>query len=200
MQTLLVTLVVLGLVTVRASGQGAQADQIKRRARDVANQNNTGQGVAPPAQPGTVPGPTAANASATNPASTPQQNIARIQATLAGFKPGVTVAPAQKQQLIKDIAVACRGTKPSLPTVTTFVNGLTAALTEATLETAQQKSLAQGIEAVVNSAPMGSSQFEAIIADMKAILQASGAKQSLAVAASHNLKAVGLEVRRRPAQ
>jgi len=41
---------VLGLGVAATFGQGAQADQIKRRARNVADQNNARQG-APPAQP-----------------------------------------------------------------------------------------------------------------------------------------------------
>lgn len=196
MKTLLTVVASLGLLAGHALGQGAQADQIKRRAKELSNQNNVRQGVPPPAPPRANPAPTASKPAATNPAATPQQGVAKIQADIAGLKPGSPATAEQKQQFIKDIAVACRGAKPSLPAVTSFVSELTTALSDKTLDAAQQSRLAQDIEAVLNSAAMPSSQFDAIIADVQAILQVGGAKRNLAASAANNLKAVGLEVRK----
>jgi len=110
---------------------------------------------------------------------------------------GSPVAPEQKTQFMKDIAVAVRGaTKPSLPTVAKFVNELTAALAEKVLGAAEQARLAQDIEGVLNSAAMPVIQFDAVIADVQAILQVGDVKRAVALAVANDLRAVGQEVRR----
>jgi len=201
MKPLVIAAFAIGLFAHQAFGQGAQADQIKRRAKELSNQNNVRQGVpAPsPAKPAAAPGDTPAAAKAATPApvANAQQGIAKLQAAIAGIKAGSPIAPEQKTQFIKDIAVAVRGaTKPSLPTVAKFVNELTAALAEKALGPAEQARLAQDIEAVLNSAAMPVIQFDAVIADAQAILQVGGARRAAAVAVANDLRAVGQEVRR----
>lgn len=176
----------------------AQAVQIKNRAKEVVNQNNVRQGVPPPSQSTPPPAapPPAANPASPSPALSQSQSIAKIKADLAGFKTGSIATAEQKQQFIKDLAVAARSTKPSLPTVTKFVDALTAGLSEATLTPEQQARLAQNIEAVMNSKPLPASQFDAIIGDVQAILQVGSVKRGPATGIANNLKAVGAEVRR----
>lgn len=191
-----------------ALGQGAQADQIKRRAKELSNQNNVRQGVPPPSQPPAKSQPTPAPAAPAlakpapaAPAAIQQQNVARLTADLAALKPGMAATPEQKQKLIKDMASAVRGAnKPSLPAVTKFVNGLAGALVEKGLVTAEQSRLTQDIEAVLNSERMPASQFDAIIEDVQAIFQTAGAKRQMAVTVASDLKAVGVEVRKTPAR
>lgn len=181
-----------------AYGQGAQGAQIKQRAKELVNQNNVRQGVPPPAPPTPRPATPAApgTPAATNPAVLQAQNISKIKADLALLKPGSSVTPEQKQQLIKDLAVAARSTKPSLPTVTKFVDTLAAALGENMLGDPEQERLAQNLNSVFNSKPLPASQFDAIIADVQAILQVGGVKRPVAASIAGNLKAVGAEVRR----
>ena len=124
------------------------------------------------------------------------QNIAKIKTDLAAVKPGAPVTAEQKQQFIKDLAVAARTTKPSLPTVTKFVDTLAAALGENILGEPEQERLAQNLNSVFNSKPLPASQFDAIIADVQAILQVGGVKRLAAASIAGNLKAVGVEVRR----
>lgn len=195
MKTLLPTAAALCLLTQLAPGQGAQADQIKRRAKEQVNQSNVRQGVAPPSQPQPPP-PAAAQSPGAKPTTTPQQSVTKLQADIAAIKSGSPATAEQKQQFIKDIAAACRGTKPSLPSVTAFVNELTSALGDKPLDSTQQSRLAQNIEGVLNSGAMPSSQFDAVITDVQAILQVSGAKRNLAISTANKLKTVGLEVRR----
>ncbi len=192
-----------------ALGQGAQADQIKRRAKELSNQNNVRQGVPPPSQPpaspaakpATPPAPTAVRPATATPAATQQQSVARLTADFAAIKPGSAVSPEQKQQLLKSMALAVRGpTKPFLPTVTKFGNSLADALAEKSLGNAEQARLAQNVEAVLNSERLPAAQFDAIIADVQAILQVSGTKRNLAVSAANDLKAVGAEIRKAPAR
>jgi hypothetical protein len=186
-----------------ALGQGAQADQIKRRAKELSNQNNVRQGVTPPSQtPAKQPAapaaaPALARPAPASPASPQQQNISRLSADLATIKPETASTPDQKQKLIKDLATAVRGpNKPSLPAVTKFANGLVEALQEQGLDAAKQTRLAQNVEAVLNSEQLPSAQFDAIIADVQAILQVAGTKRNLAVSVANDLKDVGAEVRK----
>lgn len=181
-----------------AYGQGAQGAQIKQRAKELVNQNNVRQGVPPPAPPAPRPAaPTSpGTAAAPNPAVLQAQNIAKIKTDLAALKPGSTVTVVQKQQFIKDLAVAARTSKPSLPTVTKFVDTLAAALGENILGEPEQERLAQNLNSVFNSKPLPAAQFDAIIADVQAILQVGGVKRPAAANIAGNLKAVGAEVRR----
>ena len=55
MKLLALTAFALGLFAHQAFGQGAQADQIKRRAKELSNQNNVRQGVPAPSQPPAKP-------------------------------------------------------------------------------------------------------------------------------------------------
>jgi hypothetical protein len=186
----------LGLVALPAFGQGS-AVMIKNRAKEVSNQNNVRQGVPPPSQTTPrPPTPAPGNPAAPNPALSQGQNLAKIKTNLAGFKTGSVATAEQKQQFIKNLAVTARTTKPSLPTVTKFVDSLTAGLAEATLTSEQQGRLAQDIEAVLNSKPLPASQFDAIIADVQAIMQVGSVKRGTATSIANDLKAVGAEVRR----
>jgi hypothetical protein len=159
----------LGLFAVSALGQGS-AVIIKNRAKETVNQNNVRQGVPPPSQTPPPPAPTPAVPA---PGLSPAQSAAKLKA-----------------------AVAARTTKPSLPTVTKFVDSLAGGLSEATLTGEQQARLAQNIEAVLNSKPLPAAQFDAIIADVQAILQVGSVKRATATTIAGHLKAVGAEVRR----
>jgi len=205
---LLVTLVLaFGFVSHAALSQGAQADLIKRRAKELNNQNNVRQGVTPPSQASArqraAPpvAPALARTAPASPATLQQQNISKLSADFATLKLGTASKPDQKQRLIKDLTAAVRGTKkPSPSSVTKFANSLTEALREKGLDPAGQTRLARNVEAVLNSEQLPPAQFDAIIGDVQAILQVAGAKRNLAVNAANDLKAVGAEVRKAPAK
>ena len=182
-------------MTLGAFGQGS-AVIIKNRAKETVNQNNVRQGVPPPSQATPRPATGQANPVVTAPAVSQAQSIANIKTDLIGFKIGSVATAEQKQQLIKNLATAARSTKPSLPTVTRFVDSLTAGLSEASLSADQQARLAQNIEAVLNSKPLPATQFDAIIADVQAIMQVGSVKRASATRVANDLKAVGAEVRR----
>jgi len=184
-------------------GQSGQADQIKRRAKDLVNQNNARQGVPPPApaqpppQPAApVPAATPAKSNASANANLQAENIARIKADLAAIKPVSMATSDQKQKLVIDVAGSARAAKPSLANVKQFTDALTLALGGATLNAEQQERLARNIEAVLNSKPISAAQYEAINADVQSILEAGGAKKNLAQFTATNLKVIGDEVRR----
>ncbi|HEX5221560.1 MAG TPA: hypothetical protein VFZ59_18495 [Verrucomicrobiae bacterium] len=185
-----------GFLAVHALGQGS-AVMIKNRAKETVNQNNVRQGVPPPSTP--PPGSPPAQGKPAAPAATgvsPTQSIAKLKADLVNFKTGSPATAEQKQQFIKDLAVAARSGKPSLPTVTKFVDSLTIGLSEVSLTEDQQGRLARNIDAVLNSKPLPAAQFDAIIADVQAIMQVGSLKRTSAVNIAKDLKAVGAEVRR----
>jgi len=194
MKLLIANLVLVGLVVHSASGQGAQADMIKRRAKETVNQNNVRQGVPAPAQipprPATLATPTASNT------VTQAQSLAKIKGDLAAIKPNAVVSAEVRQQLTLDLARAVRGTKPSLATVKKFADSLTAALAGAALSDDQQGRLAQNIEAVLNAKTFPAAQFDKILEDTQAILEVGTVKRATAVSVTADLKTVGVEVRR----
>jgi len=198
MNKLPVLTVLLALLCVEAVGQ---IDQVKRRARDLSNQNNVRQGVPPPVQ--TPPKPAhslpprvAATNTAPNAATLQARNVAKIQKDLAAVKTGSAATEGQRQQLITDIAASARGAKPGSGLVKTFVESLTATLPDGTLTAEHQSRLAQDIEAVVNSKAFSPEQYAAILADAQATLVVAGIKRQSAAVPVKNLKAIGDELRR----
>jgi hypothetical protein len=191
--TLLVTLLVT-LIAPAGFGQGAQADMVKRRAKETVNQNNVRQGVPPSAQTQPVAPP----AVGTAPANTvPQaQTLVALKNDLAGFKTGTAVTEAQKQQFTINLAKAARGNKPSLGTVNKSVDSLSRALTSASLTDEQRARLAGNIDAVMNSRGLSTSAFDKTIEDTQAILQVGSVSRTTAISVAADLKAVGAEVRR----
>lgn len=195
MKTIACVVIIASLPAVSMFGQTSQA---LKRARELNNQNNVRQGVPPPTPPQRPAPPAVAKPTTPTPPATPQQAIARIQADVAALKPGKAATVEQKQQLIRDLSAAARGAnKPSLPTVTTFANGLIAALADKSLGAPEQARLAQNLEAVLNSGGMAQKQYDAVIDDVQAILQVGGAKRPQAMEAANQLKAVGAEVRKK---
>lgn len=201
MKTIVITAFLLGLFVQYTLGQGAQADQIKRRARELNNQNNVRQGVTPPAQaptrPVVTPRPAATPVKAAPPtaATVQQQNVTRIQTELAAIKAGSPLTDEQKKKLTATILAAARGPKkPTTATVTKFVNDFASALGGKTLATEQQTRLAQNLEALVNSASLPASQSQAIAEDVQAILQVAGAKRADAASAATAARAITAEL------
>lgn len=196
MKKFLVASLFISLLAPAVFGQGAQADMVKRRAKELSNQNNVRQGVPPPAQaqpPAAVPArPAGTNAV---PQVTQAQSLAKLKTDLAGFKLGDVASAEQKQQFTVDLARAARGTKPSLATVKKFVDSLTAALATATLAPEQQDRLAQDLDGVFNAKSLSMTQFDQTIADVQAILEVGAVKRATAVSVAADLKAVGTEVR-----
>ncbi|MEK7781345.1 MAG: hypothetical protein AAB370_07575 [Verrucomicrobiota bacterium] len=195
MKTFIALGLLIGLITSSASGQGAQADMIKRRAKEVSNQNNVRQGVPPPTQPQprSVAPPQAKPG--TN-AVTQVSIVTKLKNDLAVFKTGTPVKPEQKQQLTTDLTAAARGTKPSAAAVKKFVDSLTAALPEATLTAEHHTRLAQNLDGVMNAKLFPAKQFDLIIEDVQAILEVGTVKRATAMSVAADLKAIGAEVRR----
>src|SRR5437763_10657652 len=103
MRTMIMAAMMVALL--RSTMFAGPADIIKQRAKELNNQNNVRQGVAPPSQP--VPPPASA------PATQPSQSLMRLQAELAAIPAGSPVTAEQKQKLANGLIAAALAAKPS---------------------------------------------------------------------------------------
>jgi hypothetical protein len=159
---------------------------IKERAKELRDQNNVRQGVAPPTQPAPAPAVAA-------PPTPQQQSLNRFQTGLAGIKDAPTAA--QKQQLSADFLGAAQGSRPSQTTVNKVVNSVTAALAEKQLPAASRARLVQELDAVLNPAKYPQAKMSAIYADIQAIFQANGISRTASVGIVEDIKALGAETK-----
>lgn len=196
MKKLFVSTVLVSVMASSSFGQGAQADMIKRRAKDVVNQNNVRQGVPSPAQTQPRPVMVAPAKAGTNSVPTAAQSVIKLKTDLAGFKPDTGATAEQKQQFIVDLAHAARAGKPSLAPVKKFADSLTAALVGTSLTPEQQNRLAQNLDGVFNAKAFPAKQFDQIIEDVQAILEVGSVKRTTALSVAADLKAIGTEIRR----
>ena len=190
------TLICLGLgsfLTLHALGAGTEAI-IKQRAKDLSNQNNVRQGVAPPGQPAQAARPTAPAATALPPA-------AKLQADIAAIKPGSVVIAAQKQQLARDLTALAQGsTRPSTGAVNKLAEDLAAALAQKGLPEGPRGRLVQDLTAVVNPVGIKPDQMQEIISDVQAVFQSNGSTRKEAVAIADDVKALAAETQKTAAK
>jgi hypothetical protein len=187
-------LVLIGASTLVAGGVFAQADVIiKKRALEIRNQNNVQQGVAAPNQPA-QPGQPAAT-----PAPSPilQQNLAKVRADLAAFKPNSPVTPQQKLQLKNDLIASAQGAgKPSPGTISVLADSLSAAFTQTAVPDKDRDRLVSRLAAVLNPGKIQPSQMQAIYDDIQAIFQANGMARKDAVKIVDQVKVIGAETQK----
>lgn len=190
--------VALGVLDVCA--QGAAGVIVKQRAKELRDQNNVRQGVAPPTPPAR-PAPPAPPAAPVPPAATVanprQQSIARLRADLAAIQGKAGAATEVKQRFARDLLAASQNpTKPSGQTVTRFVDNLAAVLAGKTLATEELARLAQDLNAVFDCANLPTSQVQAILGDVQAILQVSGVRRQDAVNLVTDLRLIASEIQK----
>ena len=181
------------LLAINALAAGSEAI-IKQRAKDLSNQNNVRQGVAPPSQvPPAAPKP---NASAPT-ALTPQQALAKFQTDMAAIKVNSPVTLAQKQQLVRDFMVLAQGArKPSPGAANKLAEDLSAALSQKTLSEGTRSRLSQDVNAALNPENIQASQMQEIVSDVQAVFQANGLARKDAVALAEDVKAIAAELQK----
>ena len=181
------------LMALNAVAAGSEAI-IKQRAKDLSNQNNVRQGVAPPSQnPAAAPKP----ATAAPAALTPQQALAKLQTDLGAIKVGSTATAAQKQQLARDFTLLAQGSrKPSPAAANKLAEDIAAALAQKPLTEGSRSRLAQNLNAVLNPGNISASQMNEIVSDVQAIFQVSGLPRKDAVAIADSVKAIAAELQK----
>jgi hypothetical protein len=194
---LLFAVILVGVGT--ATAQGAAGVIIKQRAKELSNQNNVRQGVptpAPSAKPATSQ---TASSAATTAATLKQQNIAKLKSDLAAIVGKGAASTDLKQRFSRDLLAGAQGgSKPSGAAVAKFADSLSASLATKSVESADQARLAQDLNAVVDCENLGETRVKAVLDDVQAILQVSGAKRSEAVSVVADLRAIASEVLHAP--
>ena len=176
----------LTVILLIASNGLAQSDVIiKKRAKELNNQNNVRQGVAPPTQPQPARPPTTA------PVPQPQSSaLSKLQASLAGITPGSTATTEQKQKLANDISAVAQTAKPSQAAATKLAEELWRGIAVKALSPASRSRLVQELDAVLNPAKYPQIKLPAVYDDIQAIFQENGLDRKRAVAISDAVKAV----------
>jgi hypothetical protein len=178
---------VLALVTSGALAR--QANIIKERAKELNNQNNVRQGVAPPTQ--------AVNPASGTPVPAPPKvsaSLVKFQTDLAAISAGSTVTAAQKQQLASDLIAGAQGAKPSLAMATRLADGVSAAAVEKPLSEANRSRLVRELDAVLNPGKYPQAKLDGIYNDVQAIFQDNGLNRTKASAISDSVKAISGEI------
>ena len=187
-----VVLIALGsLLTINAFAAGSEAI-IRDRAKELSNQNNVRQGVAPPA-----PSQPAAAANKAAPPAAAMSPIGRVQLDIAAIKPTSPVTPAQKQQLARDLAGLAQGSKkPSFPTVNKLAEDMATALSQKPVTEGARSRLVQDLNAAMNPANLQPTQMQDIVADVQAVFQSAGVPRKDAVTISDGVKAISAELQK----
>jgi len=157
----------------------------KQRAKSVS-----GQAPAPQARP--APAAPSQSAPAPNPALVAmQQNISSLANDLAVLQ----ADPLKKQPLINDLSAAVQRTNPSKTTVARLADDLAKALAGKKLTQEQRMKFAQCLRAIFNSSHVSPAQQRTILEDAQKILQAAGVTADAATAVVADLKAVAAETK-----
>jgi hypothetical protein len=160
---------------------------VRERAKELRDQNNVRQGVAPPTQ--------SQPAAGANPAARPPQPspaLGKLQTDLGAIS--TTVTPEQKQKLAADIMLAAQGAKPSSATAAKLAGDMAAAMAEKPLPAASRARLAQELDAILNPSKYPQAKPDGIFKDVQAIFQESGLQRAKAVVIADDVKALSAEV------
>jgi len=182
---------VLCTLLIAGSAFGGAEIIIRERAKELRNQNNVRQGIAPPtAAPAANPG-YAVNAP---PPQSPA--LLRLKADLAAIKANTQVSALQKQKIAEDLLAVAQGTKPTLVGASRFAENISFAQTQKPLSAASLARLIQEIDAILNPARYPQAKPEGIFADVQAIFQANGLQRTKAVEISNDIRTLAGEVKR----
>jgi hypothetical protein len=187
-----ITLAVLGsLALVSACAQADPAVIIRERVKELRDQNNVRQGVAPPtqpAQPRVTPGGPAA------PTLSPA--LLRFNTDIAAIKSDAQVTPDQQQKLAQDLFAGAQGSKPSLASASKLASDVSAAFAEKPLSDGNRARFVQELDAVLNPAKYPQAKLDGILRDVQAIFQENGLARAKALAIADDVKAIAAEIQK----
>jgi len=164
---------------------------ILQRAKELSNQNNVRQGVAPPteaAQPAVTP---------TAPAGpTLSPVLLRFNTEIAAIRADAQVTPDQNQKLAQDLVLAAQGAKPSFASASKLAADVAAAFSEKPLSATSRARFVQELDAVLNPNKYPQAKLDGIIRDVQAIFQENGLARMKAVAIANEVKAIATEIQK----
>jgi hypothetical protein len=157
---------------------------VRERAKELSNQNNVRQGVAPPTQ---APQPAPATAPA---AAAPQksQAVLQFETDLGAIKANDSITPAIKQKLSTDVLAIAEGTKPAPTASAKLAEDLANAASAKPLDPKYRSRLGMELDAILNPAKYPKSNPTGIFSDIQATFQANGCERKQAVAISDDVK------------
>ena len=160
---------------------------VRERAKELSNQNNVRQGVAPPTQPA-QPAPTATPGTPAPQAPPKSQAVLRFETDLGAIKANDPVTPAIKQKLTDDILAIAEGTKLSQAAAAKLAEDLATAASAKPLEAKYRSRLGMELDAILNPAKYPKSNPSGIISDIQATFQANNPDRKHAVAIADDVK------------
>ena len=114
---------------------------------------------------------------------------------LAGDLDALQKDPSKKQPLINDLNAAALGTSPSKTSTTRLAEDLGTALTGKNLPTEQRTKLGQYLRAVSNSSHLSPAQQRTILDDLQKILQSAGVSTDDTAKVVADFKAIAAETK-----
>ncbi len=202
MKLLIATVFLVAVFTTTDAMASAQGALIKKKAKDLSNQNSVNQGVVPPASSRStsspaVPAVTPASPNVPKLSATRQHNINQLLADLKAIN-SKSVTPEQKLQLKKDLLAAAEGAKkPSSDSVTKLANNLAGAWADQKLSAQEQAFLAKDLNAVLNSANLSAAESQGALNSAQTILKYSGMPKDDSQKIVNDLKAIAAELQKK---
>jgi hypothetical protein len=186
------TSALLGAIALAAACAYADpAVIIRERAKELSNQNNVRQGVAPATQ---SPQPTVAPNAPAPPALSPA--LMRFNTEVSAIKADAVTSADQQQKLAQELLAAAQGPKPSLKIASKLVADISAAFAEKPLSAASRARFVQELDAVLNPGKYPQARLEGIIKDIQAIFQDNGLARVKAVAIANDVQAISSEIQK----
>jgi hypothetical protein len=167
---------------------------IRERAKELSNQNNVRQGVAPPTQPQPPAPPAAAPTPPPGPTLSPA--LLRFNTEIAAIKADAQVTPDQHQKLAQELVASAQGAKPSLASASKLASDVSAAFTEKPLSSTSRARFVQELDAVLNPGKYPQAKIDGIIKDIQAIFQENGLARMKAMAIADDVKAIANEIQK----
>ena len=187
-----ITSTLLGAITLAAVC--AYADPgviIRERAKELSNQNNVRQGVAPPTQSAQP----AMNSSApAGPTISPA--LMRFNTDVAAIKGDGVVTPDQQQKLTQELLAGAQGSKPSLKNANKLAADVSAAFAEKPLSATSRARFVQELDAVLNPGKYPQAKVDRIIQDIQAIFQDNGLARMKALAIANDVQAIAADIQK----
>jgi hypothetical protein len=160
---------------------------VRERAKELSNQNNVRQGVAPPTQPA-QPAPTSNPGTPAPQAPPKSQAVLRFETDLAAIKANEPVTPALKKKLADDILAIAEGAKPSQTAAAKLAEDLATAASAKPLDPKYCSRLGMELDAILNPAKYPKSNPSGIFSDIQATFQANGSDRKQAVLIADDVK------------
>ena len=160
---------------------------VRERAKELSNQNNVRQGVAPPTQaPQPAPASTPGTAAPTAPPKS--QAVLRFEMDLGSIKANDPVTAIIKQKLADDILAIAESTKPAPTAAAKLADDLATAASAKPLDPKYRSRLGMELDAILNPIKYPKSNPTGIFNDIQATFQANGSDRKHAVAVSEDVK------------